>query len=468
MAIDATHQQYKDNVSKWKMIDDVINLTNLDDYLIELNPIDTSEANKKRNEAYKKRAVFYAITQHTLDGLIGIMFSKQPKFKVPTSLEYLEKNIDGGGKSIYQQSQAVAMDVVPKSRAALMVTFPQVSGPISKADVVSGKYVATISHLKPSRILNWKTKSFGAVNKLVLVAISDTRVETVDYVDKEIPIIRELYLDETDNYIYKERIWEKDDKQTWIAGEEYVPKDSAGAPFTTIPFQFIGGRDNDPDVDSPSMLGHATLNIAHFRNSADYEDNVWFCGQSQPWMSGIDQNHIDLMKKNSMYFGSREMMAVPSGESMGIESAPPNPLVRQAMLDKIDLMVGIGARMIAPGGVAKTAEQSSNEKAIQHSPLSVVAENISEAYEQCFIWAGKYMGVDLSESNDNEEFEYNINTDFMESKATPQELKEIIVGFIAGTVPLGDYVRYMMNYGVFDEDKDLETYAEELGAVNNG
>jgi len=229
-----------------------------------------------------------------------------------------------------------------------------------------------------------------------------------------------------------------------------------------IPFTFVGAINNDQDVDLPNMLAMVCANIAHYRNSADFEDSVWYAGQDQPWMSGVDQNHVDLMRDNKMYVGSRNLLGVPSGEKFGFASATPNPLVRQAMIDKVDMMIGLGARMIQRGGVAKTADQTSGEREMLHSPLSLISSNIGDAYEKCIGWAAMYMGVD------NNGQEYTPNLDFIDSTSTPAELKEVIGGFMMGTVPLKDYVKYMKGYGIFDDDKTVEEYAEEIAEAAGG
>jgi len=458
MPIDSKNSQYNGQVDNWKKIDDIIDQKNLTDHLITLNPDDDSPENKSRNVAYKERAVFYALTSQTTTGMIGTMFKKAPVITLNASLEYFTKNVDGRGNSIYQQSQIVAKDVIGKSRCGLVTSFPVVEGEISRADIVSGKYVATIQHLTPTRIYNWHTETFGSVSKLTLVTISDQDVTFENYEEKTVDIVREMFLD---GGVYKERKWTKSG-DTWAAGDEVIPVDAKGGAFDEIPFTFVGAINNDPDVDVPNMLAMANVNIAHFRNSADFEDSVWFAGQAQPWMSNVDQEHIDLMKENNMYSGSRMMLAVPENGQFGFASAPPNPMVRQAMLDKIDMMVGLGARQISPGGVAKTADQTSGEREMLHSPLSLIASNIGDAYTKCIKWAAKYMGVEDDTS------EYIPNLDFIDSKATPQELKEIIIGFMGGSVPMADYVRYMQGYGIFDEEKTAEEYAEELEAAASG
>lgn len=451
--IDAQHPQYIKFVQKWSLINDMINQENLAEYLIRLNPLDGSPENDSRNETYKERAVFYSLTNQTVNGMLGTIFNKLPEVNVPDVMNYITENIDGRGTSIYQQSQVVTKNILSISRDGLFVSFPKVDGGVSMADINSGMAVATIQQISADRIINWAETTYGAVSKLTLVIFKDIISEYDDYELDEKDTLRELCLE---NGVYKERVWTKNDKNSeWIADEELTPTDHSGNALSEIPFQFVGSVNNDSDVDVPNMYGMAKLNQAHYRNSADLEDSVWYAGQNQPYMAGVTQPHIDMMRENNMYVGSREILAVPENGSFGFAAATPNPLVRQAMLDKVEMMVGIGARMIKPGGVAKTAEQASNERETQHSTMTLIAYNVSQAYIKCLGWVGLFMGVQY-------EMKYSLNQDFMKSTASPVELRETIMGFMAGSIPLGDYVRYMKDYGIFDEEKPLEDYTDEL------
>ena len=455
MAIDAQHPKFEEYYPTWKKIDDITRIKNLGDYLIRLSPNDKSVENSDRNDQYKKRAIFYAIAQQTVVGHLGLMFAKPPKLEVPTTLEYLEDNSDGAGNSIYQQAQGVADDVDRFSRAALVVSYPRTEGPVSRQEIQEGRMVATIQRLPPTSVINWRMTQIGAkvVLSLVVIYEQDEQIGDDGYSVKNVPQIREMYLDE--GMIYRERIWQKDKDDEWVASDEYTPTDAQGSTWNEIPFTFVGSENNDPAVDSPNMWPLVELNIGHYRNSADFEDNVWYCGQAQPWMSGITQSHLDLMKANNMYVGSRNVLGVPSGESFGIEAAPENPLVKQAMMDKVDLMIQLGARMIQPGSAAKTAELSAGEREVQHSTLSLIAANISDAYTKALGWVGKYMGT-------TDEAYFTINQDFVDPKADAQELQAIMAGVIQGNMPIGDYVRYMKRRNLFDPEKPDEEYLEEI------
>ena len=453
MAIDTENPEYIKYKDKWELINNIVDQELLEQYLITLNPLDVSEENTERNKAYKERAVFYALTNQTVVGMLGVIFDKKPEYVSSDIMSYLSVNVDGRGNSLLQQAQVVTKNVLSISRDALYVSYPITQGEVSKADINQGLAVATIQHITADRVINWAEETTGAQTKLSLVVFKDNQTELVDYEHKEIETIRELFLDEG---IYKERIWTKPEDE-WAVYSESMPTDKNGIPLKEIPFQFIGSVNNDVAVDNPNMFAMSKLNVAHYRNSADYEDNLWYVGQSQPWMSGVNQSHVDLMKKNNMYIGSREMLAVPDGGNFGFESADPNPGVRQGMTDKVEMMVGLGALMITPGGVAKTAEQSYGEREAKHSTMTLVVDNVSNAYTQALKWVELFMIG--SESDDSI---YKINGDFIKAGTSPQELKEMIAGFMQGAIPVGDFVQYMKDSGKFDEDKSNEDYIEEI------
>ena len=456
MSIDFQRNEYKNAIESWELIDSVCTLEGVDNYLITLNDFDKSSENAERNRKYKERAVAYPIAGHTLDGLVGLQFAKDPKVELPTELDYLLENADGAGVSLYQQAQDVAAAVDSAGRAGLWTTFPESDGAISQADINAGLYVATIHHIDKSRIINWRTTTIGSSTFLSLVVFTES-VEVVGddgYSIETIPQIRELALDEG---VYTVREWRKQkDKDEWYVESESVPTDRAGKPLTRIPFGFVGSRSNSAETDNPPMLALSKINLAHFRNSADFEDSCWFVGQAQPWMSGVTQAHIDLMQENEMYVGSRNTLAVPPDGSFGFASAPPNPLVRQAMLDKVEMMIGLGARFIQETGQVKTATESESDDRAAYCQLSVISGNISEAYELAIAWAGVFMGA-------TGEIMFELTKDFVSPTATAQEIQAMIAGFVQGAVPVGTYFAWLQRVGLEDEEKTVEEFSEEVG-----
>ena len=458
MAIDFQHKQYKANIDKWQKIDRICSGDDVTQYLVTLNPNDTSTQNATRNKQYRERAVFYQVAGYTARGLNGLLFSKWPKLNVPAQLEYLATNADGAGASIYQQAQNTAEDVIKKGRAGLFVSYPETEGAVSRADMDAMRVFSTIHKIDAEQILNWRYTLDGAHVKLSLLTFYEVVEEADGYETKDVEQIRELAL-ESDVFVVRK--WRLNDKKEWYIHAENIPTDGTGKTWDIIPFTFVGSENNNSSVDDAPMWPLVEINVGHYRNSADYEDNVWYCGQAQPWMSGLNQNHVDMMKKNNMYVGSREMIGVPDGGSFGFESAPPNTMVRQAMLDKLEMMIGMGARFIQQGGAAKTAYEAGQDASVQHSVLSLISSNLSEAYTQCIKWAARYMNVPETDG-----ISFETTMDFVSPTATAQDIQAMVAGFVQGAVPMSTYFKWLQRHGLEDGEKTVEEFAEEVSVVS--
>jgi hypothetical protein len=177
-------------------------------------------------------------------------------------------------------------------------------------------------------------------------------------------------------------------------------------------------------------------------------------------MSGLNQETVDLMKQNNMYVGSGRLIGVPSGERFDFAQASPNMLAREAMMDKVQLMIGLGAMFMQQGGVAKTAAQIDGELMAQHSVLSLIAHNVSEAYETALEIAGQFMGV-----RGEAEYEYNLSQDFIDPKADAPMLNAVVASFLQGVLPVSDLFAWQKKHGLISSDKELEDYQEELGTM---
>lgn len=467
MQINTTHPQYNDNIVDWTKIQDITRLKNLSRYLIELNPNDKSKENITRNEQYRKRAIFYAIASQTVQGMVGTVFRKWPTLELPGELQYMSENADGAGVSIYQSAQSTVDDVLRKGRAGLYVTFPQTEGEVKRADILAGRYVATIHRFSAEEIINWRVSRDGARSYIDLVITRERDESTVEngYSTEYVHIYRELYLDHlkdgegntiSEREVFHERVWREDSNKLITPISMSIPRDADGNYWEEIPFTFVGSENNDADVDNAPMLPLVELNIGHYRNSADYEDSVWFCGQAQPFMTGLTQDYIEMLRANNMYIGSRNLLGVPSGETFGFAQALPNTMVREAMQDKITAMIQLGARLMQTGSATKTATQAEADKESQTSVLALVASNVSEAYTKCIQWACAYMGANP------EDMHFTLSQDFVAPSASPQMLQQMVAGFLSGAITPNAMLQWQKDNELEDNEKDLEQWQAEL------
>lgn len=254
----------------WKKIRDVCKGADAvkaagNEYLPFLDPSDKSARNKKRNADYIQRAVFYAITGNTKVGLLGLAFRKDPTMTAPDKLNYLRDNADGAGASIYQQSQQVTENILEAAREGLYT------------DYAAETDEAIILRYQAESIINWRTKRINGRDQLVLVVLRECMEKEDGFAYEDEIQYRELALE---NGKFVCRVWRKSaDAGSFSVTSEYHPKPKGEDFWDEIPFTFVGAQNNDPTIDESPLAALVEINLGHYRNSADYEDSVFFCGQ---------------------------------------------------------------------------------------------------------------------------------------------------------------------------------------------
>lgn len=418
-------------------------------YLPVPNPQDASPENLARYRQYLARAVFYGITGRTLQTMIGAAFRKPPELALSGSLEYAATDIDGAGVSIAQQSQMALSHILITGRAGLFIDYPQVQSGVSLADSV----VATAILYPALSIINWRSERVGGKSVLTLVVLEEVHEEFTEFEAEREPQYRVLRLTSEG---YTQEVHRKSGN-AWIIDGPWLARTSTGGPWREIPFQFVGAVNNDPSIDRSPLEDIATLNVAHFRNSADYEESVFFVGQAQPWMAGLTvewRDHLEAQK--NLYFGSRAPILLPQGGQFGLAQAAANSMAFEAMRHKEELMQAMGARLLTPGGAIKTATEAQSDNEAEHSVLSLAVSNVSAAYNQALLWMAEYNG--------NGAGEYAINQEFTRPSLDPTMLAQLLAAVNSGKIPDSDFWATLRKSGLIDEAKDDEMIKEELAS----
>lgn len=460
------HPSYKEAYARWELVEDAaageMEVKDKGElYLPKPNPADTSLQNRERYKHYLMRAVYYNATGRTRTSLVGFAFSKEPALDAPGLLDYVSDDIDGSGLSIYQQSQKVLAEVLTKGRACLLADFPRTSGAVSVADMRSGMVRATLTQIEAERVINWQTTKVGARHVLSLVVIRECASEITEdgFGFKEIDQYRVLRLVDIGCTV---EIWRKNERDEWVIYEPaQTILDGSGNPLHFIPLVFVGAQDNSAEINDAPLYDLAVLNLAHYRNSADYEDSVYMVGQPQGWIGGLTEDWRDWLQKNGVYLGSRSVMLLPSGGSFGIAQAQPNTLAKEAMDAKEEQMRALGARLIQPGSAVKTATQAQGEQESEHSVLSLAAANVSEAYTQALGWMALFMGVAGSPS-------YTLQVDLGQFTADSQLIGALISANQAGKLPDSELWSIFRRLQLISPAKTDEMLAEELGNQTGG
>lgn len=427
-----------------------------DKYLPRPNPSDTSDENRARYKQYVERAVFYNVTQRTLTGMVGQVFKQEPMYQFTSLMEPLEVDVDGAGVAIEQQAKKCLSEVLAYGRCGLFTDYPNTATPASRADILSGNIRPTIILYEPWNIINWRTKTIGAKKVLSLVVLEETYTAADDgfeiLLEKQ---WRVLSLEAETGY-YRVGIWRQDLSEA-IEAEFYYPRGSNGANMKEIPFTFVGASNNDSDVDLPPLADLANLNIAHYRNSADYEEACYICGQPTPYLSGLTQSWVDDVMKGSIQLGSRAAIPLPVGGTAGLIQAEPNSMPFEAMEHKERQMVALGAKLVEQSSVQRTATEATQEESSEASILTTCAKNVANAYRSALGWASALLGGP-------EEVEFELNTDLALGTMSAQDRAQLISEWQGGAIAFEEMRDSLRRAGVatMDDEEAKDAIESEM------
>lgn len=409
-------------------------------------------ARELRYKTYKERAVFYGVTGRTLRGLVGLVFDKDPSYEIPPLLKPVKEDASGSGTTLDQQAQSSLFDVVGLGRCGLLTDYPRTVAPTTRADAEAGNIRPSLIRYKPEQIINWRTRTVGARVLPSLVVLRETYVAEDDgYAETINEQFRVLRL--TTDGFYEVEIHKRGALPTELTVDTYRPTDGKGKPFTEIPFSFIGAEDNDPSVDRPPLLDIAELNVAHYRNSADYEESVFVVGQPTPVLAGLTKQWVEEALKGRVRFGSRAAIALPVGGSAELLQAEPNALAFEAMGHKEKQMIALGAKLIENVGTVQTATEATQDNIMDNSVLGTAARNVSMAYRKCLNWAWQYMTGEIVD--DPEIIDYELNTDFAARTLSAQDRQQIVQTWIQGAITWEEMRWNLKRSGVAYEDDEL-------------
>lgn len=428
-------------------------------YLPMPNSTDASDENSQRYSSYKLRATFYNVTKRTLDGLCGQIFVREPVVEVPDKMNIIVSDADGGGVNLTQLAKEAVQYTLGYGRAGIFMDYPATAAPATLAQLEAGDIRPTFTLYAPWDILNWRTIVRGARELLSLVVLEETYIENDDgFEAKEKKQWRVLRLV---NNVYTVEIWKQEGTGNFRAGETFIPTDAAGKTLTEIPFTFVGAKNNDNMVDEAPMYDIAALNIAHYRNSADYEESAFMVGQPTPVFSGLTEDWVKNVLKNKVMLGARGAISLPVGGDATLLQANPNTMPFEAMQHKERQMVALGARLVEQKSVVRTASEANIDQATESSVLASTAKNVSSALTWGLRWAGKFLGID------DEKIKFELNTDFDIATMSPEDRRQLIEEWQTGAIAWEELRTNLRKSGIatMDDKEARGKIDEELASL---
>lgn len=461
MPVDTTNPDYDLYKDVWiKTRDAVRGSVAVKDKKAQYLPVPDAETNARgidsvRYRQYLNRAVFTNFTGRTKNALVGAAFRKEPIIELPDGLDYLIEDATGDGLSLEQLSKDELSNLLETGRTILLVDYPTADEGLSQEQVSILDLRASIVPYTAEAVINWKTSVIAGRTMLTLVVMSEPYLENSDEFNHESKTqYRVLRLDDQG---YSQQLYRDNEPYT----EMVYPRKADGSTFDYIPVVFVGSQNNDATVDDAPLSDIADVNMAHYRNSADYEESCFITGQPTLFIThSLTQEQWKEYNPEGIKIGSRAGHVLGETGSANLLQANPNNLVMEAMNAKEQQMVAIGARIITDRGNNETAEGARIRFASENSVLGDIVGNLSAAIKTCIYWCGEYMNVDTDDCV------FKINREFYDKTVDPQTIMSLVTLLDRQIVSSQDIFDRLKSGGLIDADRTLDDVRDELGDLS--
>lgn len=412
---------------------------------------DAMGAQSVRYRQYLKRSLFTNFTGRTKNALVGAAFRKEPKIELPPGLEYLIDDASGDGLGVEQLAKDELSNLLETGRSFLLVDYPQADGDLSLEDIARLDLKASVIPYTAEQVINWCTDTMAGRKVLTMVVLAEDYRSGDDEFGHDMEVQYRVLRLREDGYtqqVYRDEMPYSD---------EIYPRRSDGSTWDRIPGIFVGSKNNDSTIDDAPLSDIADVNIAHYRNSADYEESCFITGQPTLFIThSLNADEFFEANPEGIKLGSRSGHILGDSGSATLLQPQANQLVMEAMRAKEQAMVAIGARIITDRGSNETAEGARIRFASENSVLGDIVGNLSAALQQCVRWCAEFMGTP-------DEVVIEINREFYDKSVDPQLIMSMVTLMDRQIISDQDIFNRLKAAGIIDGTRSLEDVKEELG-----
>lgn len=406
-------------------------------------------------ESYVARASWYGATARTVDGLTGAVFRVAPTYEASARIDDDLTDITLLGDPMATFAQSVFRELLITGRCPVLVDLDDAQGRprwvMYHADQLISWLVAVDGTLQRAIILTTDTEPDGEFEWS-----TETRVHVHELDAAGLYHVRHFI------YVGKNKA-DDPESDPWKEEEPSIPQRN-GSRLDYIPMVVFGARGIDAGrIYKPPIYDVATLNVSHFRTSADWEHGAHMTALPTPWVSGIEQVQGQGSQTTEMRLGARTAWLLPKPDcragmleytGKGLDS-----LKDMSEAKKRDLAI-LGARLLAEdkSGV-ETADAMRLRSTGESSVLSALAEAFDVGMARALAFHQMWIGID-------QETQFTTNRDFIDAKLSAQEAQVVMALWQADLISFESAFR-MLQMGEWVEsgitpDEELERIAARV------
>lgn len=413
--------------------------------------------------AYVARAAFFNALKPTVDGFLGLVFRQPPEATLPEGLAAHLDDITLDDTPFRDLAFRTFRELLVVSRAGLLLDFSAV-------------------HQRPywvpytaEQVLSWRVGRVRDTMTLTRVVLEETVEEpdpTDPWVPRRVTQLRVLLLEETTpgQWAYRVELYRRAEREGKVTGDyvlsDYVLIDQSqptrrGVPLNFLPFVLLGPIGLDTAVALPVLLDLVNVNLAQYRNAADYEHGLHYTGAPTPVVTGAPQSEEPLRIGSSTAWllpqGADAKFLEFRGEGLGA--------LKTAIEDKKAAMAALGARLLDAdtSGGAETAEAVRLRYSGEHARLRTLAESAGLAFSALLRWHAWW--ATAVDAIDPQSAAVTFTTEFVETRLSPEERKVLLLEWQAGAISHETY------YAALERGKVTRpgvSFADEQQAIAAG
>lgn len=448
--VNAQHIEYTENIESWTTIRDCIKGQKAIKLAGEVYLPNPDKSDEERYKSYKQRALFSNMTKRTLITINSAIYKKKATIELPTTLEYLERDSDGKATNLIQKTKSLSADVISYGRAGILVEYStkQQATTLKEQKALNGR--AKITSYSPFSIINWREDD----GKVVKIVLKEEYIKSDDGFDVEYGVQNRVLI--LEDGVYRQDIYREESFH-----ETIEIKDFNGRALNFIPFYFIGAENNDYTVDESIISDIADINISHYLSSADNSESEFICGQpTVAFSTSYDvQDFNTANPSGKIVIGSRAAYNLGEGGSLSLVQADPNNMARQAMKDKEEMAVMLGAKIVVKNNTVKTIQQAEMDNSAELSIIENVALNISNAMTDALIACSYFLQAKPLTEDD---ITFELNTELFSEMADHNLLRLAMDMSDRGIIAIEDIYNLLVRAGLIYADRTLEDIQDDI------
>jgi hypothetical protein len=395
---------------------------------------------------YRDRAVWLDATSRTLEFYLSLIFRKQVMLKDGDDPVQLPRNPGGNGETLHELCMDICRDWFTTGRVGIM---PDTSDDGENRTVAErerlglGPYIAWYS---AEQIINWRYTTKAGRMTLSLVVLREL---------DDVPVGSEFDHSEEETYRVLRLRDEGATVQEYDANGDEKTRESPilanGEQLAEIPFRILDASGDG----QPPLEGIATINLAHYRNSASFENGLHHAGIPTPTLAGWDG------ESDKLFLGTDRALVSsnPAFKAAYLEFHGHGlNQVKQALDDKRRDMANLGARLLMDESrFNEAAETVLMRKAGEQSIIAKLAQHFDLAMTWAVQMLMRFEGAPT-------DYRVRLNRDLLPASMSHQMVVALMNLQISGNLSKKVLFERLKDGEIVDSETDFESMLKDIEA----